>query len=275
MIDLPETTNVYKPMPKELFYMYLNPNSAAKKTFIDEIKSITWINTLSPETVAIEQGRHVSKIAIVEIVLNRQAISFRILEIVNQEIDGFAIFIIKYEEWQQLWCCDHKSIDPKTGHFNCKNYCQTNWMIADEISLKIDGENLDRVYENFLMQIIGKPFTVSIDSDLKQADEKIKKVKKTDKYAQLESLEATIKGLEDQIEKVQQFDKQVQLASDLQNAQDEIKKVKRLISTDPEIDQLEIESTPEEISEALRAFFPYAYVKMQNRTGKRVEYTLI
>lgn len=45
-------------------------------------------------------------------------------------------------------------------------------------------------------------------------------------------LRATIKGLEDQIEKVQQFDKQVQLASDLQNAQDEIKKVKRLISTD-------------------------------------------
>lgn len=275
MINLPETTNVYKHMPKELFYMYLNDNSLAKKTFVDEIKSIIWINTLSPATLDMDKGRHISEIAIVEIVLNRQAISSNIIEIVNRGIDQYAIFIVKYEEWQQLWCCDHKSIDPKTGHFNCKHFCQTNWMAADELTLKIDGGNLDQVYEKFLMQIVGKPFSISFDGNLKQTDEIIKKDEKSGKYSQLESLKATIKGLEDQIGKVQQFDKQVKLASDLKNAQDEIKKVRRSISTDPGSHQPETESTAEEISEALRPFFPYVYMKMQNRAGNRVEYALI
>ncbi|WP_373483188.1 DUF4391 domain-containing protein [Acetobacterium sp.] len=278
MIDLPETTNVYRRMPKELFYKYLNDDSTLKKTFIDGIRSIIWINTISSETTNSPKGKHVTEIAIVEIILNRQAISANILEIVNREIDQYAVFIVRYEEWGQIWCCDHQLINPETGLFNCQNYYQTNWMIADELTLKIDGGNLDQVYENFFMQIAGKPFPVRVDRNRKQTDEIIKKVEQAGQNEQLESLkalEALIKSLERQMEKEMQFDKQVKLATDLKNAQEEIKKIKRSMSTHIEIHQPEIVVAQEETAETVRSFFPNVYMKMQDRTGNPFEYSLL
>jgi hypothetical protein len=274
MIDLPETTNVYRSMPKELFYKYLNDGSTLKKTFIDEIRSIIWINTISSETANTPKGKHVTEIAIVEIILNRQAISSNILEIVNREIDQYAIFIVRYEEWGQIWCCDHQLINPQTGLLNCQNYYQTNWLIADELTLKIDGVDLDQVYENFFMQIAGKPFPVKVDRSRKQTGEIIKKVEQSGQNKQLESLEAFIKSLERQMEKEMHFDKQVKLATDLKNAQEEIKKIRRSLSTHIEIQQPEI-VVQEETADTVRSFFPNVYMKMQDRTGNPFEYSLL
>lgn len=275
MIDLPETTNVYKRMPKELFYKYLNDDCISKKTFIDEIRSIVWINTLSAETTTTLKGKYVTEIAIVEIVLNRQAISSNILEIVNREIDQYTVFIVRYEEWGQLWCCDHQLINPQTGLFNCQNYYQTNWMSVEDLTLKIDGGNLDQVYENFFMQIAGKPFPARINRNQKQTDERIEKVELLGKTEQLEKLEATIKNLEIQMGKERQFGKQVKLATDIKNLQDEIKKIKRTMSTHVEIHQSEIVAAQEEAPATVRSFFPNVYMKMQDVTGNRFDYSLL
>ncbi|MEO1815162.1 MAG: DUF4391 domain-containing protein [Acetobacterium sp.] len=263
MIDLPETTSVYKRMPKELFYKYLNDDCISKKTFIDEIGSIIWINTLSSETTTTPEGKHVTEIAIVEIVLNRQAISHNILEIVNREIDQYAVFIVRYEEWGQVWCCDHQSLNLQTGQFNCQNYYQTNWMIAEDLMLKIDGGNLDQVYENFFMQIAGKPLPAKVDSNHKQTDEPIVKVEQSGKNEELEQLVATIKNLESQMEKEMLFGKQVKLATDLKNAKDELQQIKRSQTTHIEIQQPEIVAAQEDPAETVRSFFPNVYMKMQ------------
>lgn len=275
MIDLPETTNVYKRMPKELFYKYLNDDCTSKKTFIDEIGSIVWINTLSAETTNTLKGKYVTEIAIVEIILNRQAISANILEIVNREIDQYTVFIVRYEEWGQLWCCDHQSINPQTGLFNCQYYYQTNWMSAEDLTLKIDGGNLDQVYENFFMQIAGKPFPARFDRNRKQTDEQIESVGKSGKNEQLEKLEATIKKLEIQIGKEMQFGKQVKLATELKSTKDELQKIKKSMTTHIETYQSEITETQVETSETVRSFFPNIYMKMQNRTGNRFDYSLL
>ncbi len=275
MIDLPETTNVYKRMPKELFYKYLNDDCISKKTFVDEIRSIVWINTLSAETTTTPKGKYVTEIAIVEIVLNRQAISSNILEIVNREIDQYTIFIVRYEEWGQLWCCDHQSINPQTGLFNCQNYYQTNWMSVEDLTLEIDGGNLDQVYENFFMQIAGKPFPARINRNQKQTDERIEKAELLGKTEQLEKLEATIKNLEIQMGKERQFGKQVKQATDIKNLQDEIKKIKRSMSTHVEIHQPEIAAAQEETPATVRSLFPNVYMKMQDVTGNRFDYSLL
>ncbi|OXS25024.1 MAG: hypothetical protein BI182_16270 [Acetobacterium sp. MES1] len=275
MIDLPGTTNVYKRLPKELFYKYLNDDSASKKIFIDEIRSIIWINTLSPETIAHPTGQNVTEIAIVEIILNRQAISSAILEIINREIDQYAVFLVRYEEWGQLWCCDHQMFNPQTGLFNCQNYHQTNWMSADDLSLKINGMNLDQIYENFFMQIAGKAFPVWSDKSQKKNDELIEKVEQAGKFEQLERLEATIKNLESQMGKEMQFGKQVKLATDLKTTREELQKIKRGMSTHIEIHQPEIVTTQEEKPEGVSAYFPNVYMKMRDNRRNRFDYSLI
>lgn len=275
MIDLPGTTNVYKRLPKELFYKYLNDDSASRKIFTDEIRSIIWINTLSPETIAHPTGQNVTEIAIVEIILNRQAISSTILEIINREIDQYAVFLVRYEEWGQLWCCDHQTFNPQTGLFNCQYYHQTNWMGADDLSLKINGMDLDQIYENFFMQIAGKAFSVWRDKSQKKKDEPLENVEQAGKFEQLERLEATIKNLESQMGKEMQFGKQVKLATDLKTTREELQKIKRGMSTHIEIHQPEIVTTQEEKPEGVSAYFPNVYMKMRDNRRNRFDYSLI
>lgn len=270
MIDLPKTTNVYKQIPKELFYKYLNSDPISKKYFIDEIRSINWINTLSSETMSIQKGKRITEIAIVEIFLNRQAINTKIIEIISREIDQYAIFIVRYEEWGQLWCCDYQS-NPQEDRFHCQNYYQTNWMITDDLTLTIEGWNLDLIYENLFMQI--EPFPTRAESSDQQADDGVGTAKQLGKSEQLEKLEVAIKKLESQIRKELQFGKQVKLATELKTAKDEVRKIKQSIHI--ETHQPKTETAQEETSETVRSFFPNVYMKMQNRTGNRIDYSLI
>lgn len=270
MIDLTETTNVYRPMPKELFLKYFNDHSPLKKRFVDEIRSIIWINTISSETTNTPKGKHVTEIAVVEIVLNRQAISTNIIEIINREIDQYAVFIVRFEEWGQIWCCDHQSLNPQTGLFNCQNYYQTSWMIADELTLKIDGLNLDQVYENFLIQIVGKPLPTRVDRAEKHANDELRPVEKSAKKEQLEKLEAVIKDLESQMGKEMRFGKQVKLATDLKTAKEEIQKIKRSLTT-----HIEIVEVPQETEAKNQPYFPNAYFKMQDTRRTQYNYSLI
>lgn len=275
MIDLPETTNVYRCMPKELFYKYLNDNSTLKKTFIDEIKSIIWINTISSETTTTPKGKYVTEIAIVEIELNRQAINANILEIINREVDQYALFIVRYEEWGQIWCCDHQSLNLQISQFNCKDYYHTNWMNETDLILKIDGENLDYIYESFFMQIAGKPVSVKIERNWENTNANTERVEQFGKTEQLERLEAIIHNLEGQMKKEMQFDKQVRLATDLKKTHEEIKKIKSSMLTHIEILQPEIVSTQEDTVETVRSFFPNVYMTMQDRTGNRFVYSFL
>jgi hypothetical protein len=275
MINLPETTNVYRRMPKELFYKYLNDNSTLKKTFIDEIKSVIWINTISSETTTTPKGKYVNEIAIVEIELNRQAINANILEIINREVDQYALFIVRYEEWGQIWCCDRQSLNRQISQFNCQDYYHTNWMNEPDLILKIDGENLDRIYENFFLQIAGKPVPVKVERNWENTNANTEKVEQFSKIEQLERLEAIINSLERQMKKEMQFDKQVRLATDLKKTQEEIKKIKSSMLTHIEIHQPEIVATQEDTVETVRPFFPNVYMKMQDRTGNRFVYSFL
>jgi len=265
MIDLPGTTNVYRPMPKELFYKYLHDDHRLKKIFTDEISSIIWMATLSTETMAIPKGIQVTEIAIIEIVLKRQAISPDIIEIIDREIDRVAVFIVRYEEWGQLWCGDYRSYN--------RNYYQTDWMLEDNLNLKLDGGNLDLIYQNVFIQITGKPFPANLDSNHKQAADSSEVLMPAGKNEQLERLEATIKKLDSQMNQEVQFGKQFKLATEIKQAQAEIKKIKQSMTT--ALESPEIAAATEASVENRRSFLPNLYLKMQGDQNKRYDYSLL
>lgn len=256
MFNLPETTKVYRSMPKELFYKYLNIDTALKKTFIEEIGSIIWINTLSPETMAIEAGQDVKEIAIVEIVLKRQAIGPQLIEIVNREMDQYTLFITRYEDWGQYWCCDHQNLKERQGQFYCQNYYQSNWMIAKELSLQIEGENLDQVYANLFMQIAGKPLPEKSKSVKNEIPKQMVAEKPADGQQKLNELETTIKTLENQIEKEVQFGRQLKLVSELEKVKNEKQGLERLRSGYEELVRSGNKEADQNTAETIRSFFP-------------------
>ena len=48
MLGLPKTTEFNKRIPKQKFYDNLTVNSALKKVFVDQIKTIYWRTKLQP-----------------------------------------------------------------------------------------------------------------------------------------------------------------------------------------------------------------------------------
>lgn len=272
MIDLPETTNIYGRMPKEVFYKHMTVYPELKKIFMEETQSITWRNKLSPETMSITPGKNVAEIAVVEIVLSRQAISQNLLELLARETEPYTVFIIRYEDWGQIWFCRREGRDHPKGQIRCDPYYQTSWLLYEELELKLEGDNLDQIYTNFLNHIPGaaplaenhspaentEAFEMpGIETEIDATEDEEPKTKKNPDIPELlEQLEATRKDLELQIEQETQFSVQVKLIGELNQVKDKIQMLKspRMISV--EINNPEIMDMNLNNMEQLRALLP-------------------
>ena len=264
MIELPCSTEVFKQMPKGIFVKHLNNSNILEKNFMDEIGSIVWINKLSPETMTINQGKIVTEIAVVEIFFNRQVISQNLLEILNKEIDQYTVFITRYEEWGQIWCSNNQSSNHSESKYKVNTYYQTNWLPYDELELKVEGDDLDQVYENFLIQISGKPIPVENGSPEKDPVKKTEKpieLEEDEQLEEVEELEVAIKKLETQINHEKQFKRQLKLMIDLTNAKEELLKIK-----EPQINQMDMIQNNIEM---IQSFFPHVFVNMIEDDGNQ------
>ncbi|MBK5244510.1 MAG: DUF4391 domain-containing protein [Eubacteriaceae bacterium] len=265
MINLPDSTRVFKQIPKENFIKYLDASNPLEKKFMEEIGSIVLINKLSPETMTISQGKIVIEIAVVEIFLKRQVISQTLIELLNREIDQTAVFIIRYEDWGQIWCSNNESSNDQLAEYKVDTYYQTNWLPYDELELKAEGDDLDQVYENFLMQITGKPIK------LKNGKPQKKPIKKTEEPAALEEeddleevaeLKVIIENLETKINHEKQFKLQLDLMVDLINAKEELQKIIAPHLMKSKIVHTDQMSLLQNNIEMIQSFFPHVFVNM-------------
>ncbi|MBC3797293.1 DUF4391 domain-containing protein [Acetobacterium tundrae] len=250
MINLPNSTKVCKQMPKDIFYKYLNFSDTLKKSFIDEIDCIIWMNQISPETMIISQGNEVAEIAVMEIVLKRQEINPNLLEILNREINQYAIFIVRYEEWGKILCCWKETEDNLKGD-TCS---QTNWMSYEDLILEVQGMDLDQVYENFLMQITGEKISIKNETRLKVILEKEEKLKK---------MGAGIQKMEAQMNSEIPFNRQLKLMNDLKMAKEEIQAIRTSKPEPVKTLQPETMELPLNNIETIHFILPNVVMKLQ------------
>ena len=89
--------------------------------------------------------------------------------------------------------------------FKPGTYYHTDWLTPDALNLRIDGLDLDKVYENFIRQIAGDWLTDSEDG--------IKEAVNRDERRQ--KLTKEIVALEKKIRNETQFNRQVEVNSEL------------------------------------------------------------
>lgn len=284
MIDLPETTNIYGRVQKEVFYKHMTVYPELKKTFMDETQSITWRNIISPETMTVTPGKNVEEIAVVEIVLTRQAMSQSLLELLAREIEPYTVFIVRYEDWGQIWFCRKEARNDPNGQYRCDSY-QTSWLLYEDLELKLEGENLDQIFTNFLNHIPGaapldddqsmvrstdaydrQGFEADVEEteNEKTDDEKSKINGNLETPEYLEQLEATRKDLETQIDHETQFSIQLNLVSELRRVKEEIQMLKSHRMIDAEGHKPEITDPNLNNLEWIRAYFPNVILKISD-----------
>lgn len=181
MLNLPKNTEFNKRIPKEKFYENLNVSPTIKKYFVDQIKVIYWRNKIAPSTINLAKGNTVTEIEIFEIKLKTDHLDESVLRQMDREIPYHIVFLLEYESKYQAWVGYKEATESGNNAFKVNNYYHTDWMPQDELNLKVEGLNMDNVYENFVYQIAGDALQVDNSESLQDAvarDEKIKKLRK-------------------------------------------------------------------------------------------------
>lgn len=213
MIELPQGTAFNRRIPKQKFYENLSVNAEIKRIFVEQINVIYWRNKISPGTVNIAAGETISEIEVIEIRLNQNSLDKRVLQLIDREIPYHILFLLMYENQVQAWIGYKEQSQGGTTAFKPGTYFNTEWMSAVELSLRLDGLNMDAVYEGFIRQIAKDRLDGTLDGDIKNAvarDERRQKLQKE------------ITTLENKVHREKQFNKQVELNCELKRLRREL-----------------------------------------------------
>lgn len=205
MLGLPRTTDFNKRIPKEKFYENLNVTPAVKKCFVDQIKVIYWRNKIAASTTNLAPGTTVTEIEVFEVKLKTNNLDEAVLRQIDKEIPYHILFLLEYEDKYQAWTA-YKEASSGNAAFKVNQYYHTDWMTEDELPLKLEGLNVDTVYENYVYQIAGDTLQASDSESLQDAVERDEKIKHLNK--QIEVLQAKIR-------KEKQLNVQMKLNSEL------------------------------------------------------------
>lgn len=140
MITFPSTAHVGRTMPKEAFYRQLNLSPELKEKFVSDVRRITMEYALSAESLRVDKCDDLLEILVLTIQLKKQEFDNRIVEAIARQNKHKLVFILAYEDQQQL------------AMYSGKLY-KTPWLTAEEIKLEARGQNIAAIWEACVEQI--------------------------------------------------------------------------------------------------------------------------
>lgn len=216
MLGLPQSTEFNKRIPKQKFYEHITVSPALKKSFVDQIRMIYWRNKVAATTVNLAPGTIVDEVEVFEIKLNSASLDEAVLRQIDREISYHIIFLLEYEGKLQAWTAYKEKTPTANAVFKVGKYYHTEWMTEAELPIRIDGLNLDAVYENFVRQIAGDALKADSGESLKasvERDEKKKQLKKQ------------IAVLENKMRREKQLNRQMEMNAELKRLKREKEKL--------------------------------------------------
>ena len=213
MIGLPKSTEFNRRIPKQKFYENLTVSPTLKRFFVDQIKVIYWRNKIAATTMNLAAGEVVTEIEVFEVKLNESKLDESVLRQIDKEIPYHIIFLLEYDGKYQAWTAYKEAAASGNNSFKVGTYYHTDWLDETALPLKIDGLNVDKVYENYVRQIAGDALQAEKQESLKDSVERDNR---------RQELQKQIAVLQQKVRKEKQFNKQVQLNTELKKLKKEL-----------------------------------------------------
>ena len=207
MLGLPKATEFNRRIPKAKFYENINITTSLKRLFVNQVKNIYWRNKIAPTTTNLMDGKYVTEIEIFEVNLNNSQVDIELLKFIDSVIPYHILYILEYNGKYQAWIGYKEATDIEKKISKVDRYYHTNWVEEIELIVKLEGLNLDDVYENLVRQIAGD----KLQSD--NSNESLKQSVERDK--QIEIIEKQINTLQNKIRKEKQLNKQIEMNTEL------------------------------------------------------------
>lgn len=213
MIGLPKSTEFNRRIPKQKFYENLTVSPTLKRFFVDQIKVIYWRNKIAATTMNLATGEVVTEIEVFEVKLNESKLDESVLRQIDKEIPYHIIFLLEHDGKYQAWTAYKEAAASGNNAFKVGTYYHTDWLEEAELPLKIDGLNIDKVYENYVRQIAGGALQAENQESLKDSVERDNR---------RQELQKQITVLQQKVRKEKQLNKQVQLNTELKKLKKEL-----------------------------------------------------
>ena len=207
MIGLPKTTEFNKRIPKQKFYENMDISPALKKIFVEQVRIIYWKNKIAASTTNLAAGTDVTELEVFEVRLSSPVLDDSLLRQIDKEIPYHILFLLEYRGKYQAWIGYKEAAASGNKAFKVNGYYHTEWLVEDELPLKLEGLNVDAVYENFVRQIAGDKLKTEA------AGESLKESVARDEQKQ--ALQKQIATLQAKIRKEKQLNKQMQMNNEL------------------------------------------------------------
>ena len=217
MLGLPKATEFNRRIPKAKFYESINITSSLKKLFVDNVKNIYWRNKIASTSVNLSDGKYVTEIEVFEVNLNNSQVDIDLLKFIDSVIPYHILYILEYKGKYQACIGYKETTDIEKKIFKVDRYYHTNWCEETELIVKLEGLNLDDVYESLVRQIAGdKLQSDGYSESLKQSVERDKEI---------ETLKKQISILQKKIRKEKQLNKQIEMNTELKTLRSVLEKL--------------------------------------------------
>ena len=207
MLGFPKGTEFGKRIPKQKFYENLEVPLALRLVFQKQTSTVYWRNKLAADTIHVAAGERVQEIEVFEVRLAQSQLDEAVLRQIDREIPYHILFVLICEGKAQAWIGYKEAAGGGKNAFKVSGYYHTGWMLEEELALRLDGLNMDAVYENLVRQI------AEMQGEIWRAEAGItENIRRDERRRQLEKEIAVLEG---RIRRERQFNRQVEMNGQL------------------------------------------------------------
>lgn len=167
MYNLPPSTLVGTIVPKKTFAEQLGANTRMKEHFTHDVVHIEWLAKLAPSTIHVADGKEVHEISIFLVPVKEENCPNDIFSFIDILMPRHTLFILR---WGDRTCLHLNYKERMRGNTNTDKafrIIQTYrslWIKDAEISLSIEGLNMDVIYETLVRQVAGEHIIMQSES---------------------------------------------------------------------------------------------------------------
>lgn len=167
MLNLPQSTEVRRLLPKAGLYKQLDWKPSQRESFDGDVSRLDFVNWIAPRTLpVIAEGAEVKEIYVVEVTLKSLDFDIKNIALLGKSIPQRIIYLLRYGDEVML------------AVYHTKLFTSP-WHSLDDAVLPLNGLNLDAVWQN-IVSAIGQ-FSVEQEYSLTeqiQADEQRAKIER-------------------------------------------------------------------------------------------------
>lgn len=140
MLGLPKNTELYKQLPKKAIYTKFQMNTVAKDKIDSDIARISIVNEISSARINIAEGETVKSFYVLSVTLKKREFDEKNIITVSKLIPQNMLMLLEYDGQARLAVYHSKLM-------------LTEWQKTESFFIELKGLDLDRVWENIIVQI--------------------------------------------------------------------------------------------------------------------------